>query len=350
MITIKNLQRKWKEFNLKDINLTIEKGEYFVILGPTAAGKTLLLELIAGFYIPDAGEIWIHRDNVTTVTPEDREVGFVYQDYALFPHFTVKENIEYGLRIKKIPKNKINKESQAMMDLLGITYLKDRYPATLSGGEKQKTAIGRALMLNPHILLLDEPLSALDAITKAGLQDELKKIHNESDITIIHVTHDQTEAMIMADRIGIMMEGQIVQTGTTQEIFNTPKNRMIADFVGTENVLEGHISKKIDGVAIIDIGSNEIFAISNLETGSKVHAFIRPEDIIISKEFQETSARNNLKTKIKKIIHLGAIVRIELDNGLVAFTTKQSAEELKLNTDEHIYASFKTTAVHIVRR
>jgi len=350
MIAIKNLERSWKDFNLKDINLTIDRGEYFVILGPTGSGKTLLLELIAGFYIPDTGEIWIDRANVTNITPEERGVGFVYQDYALFPHLTVRENIEFGLIIKKLPKDEIKRESSRMMDLLGITHLKDRYPDTLSGGERQKTATGRALVLKPDLLLLDEPMSALDARTKSGMQDEIKKIHKEAGVTIVHVTHDQTEAMIMADRIGIMMDGRIVQVGTVREIFNMPKDRIIADFVGTENILEGSVTEKIDGLIKINIGSTEISTLSDLETGCKVNALIRPEDIIISREPQRTSARNNIEGVITKIVNLGAIVRIEIDGELVAFTTKQSAEELGLDTGEHIHASFKSTAVHVLKK
>lgn len=350
MIGIKDLERSWKEFNIKDINLTIDRGEYFVILGPTGSGKTLLLELIAGFYLPDAGEIWIDGVNVTNVTPEERGVGFVYQDYALFPHITVRENIEFGLRIKKLPKDEIERESSRMMDLLGITHLRNRYPDTLSGGERQKTATARALVLKPDLLLLDEPMSALDARTKSGMQDELKKIHKESGVTIVHVTHDQTEAMIMADRIGVMMNGRIAQVGTVREIFNMPKNRIIADFVGTENILEGFITEKTDGLIKINIGSAEISTLSDLETGCEVNVFIRPEDVIISREPQRTSARNNIEGVITKIVNLGAIVRIEINGELVAFTTKQSAEELELETGKHVHASFKSTAVHVLKK
>ncbi len=348
MITIKDLERSWKEFNLTDINLKVDRGEYFVILGPTGAGKTLLLELIAGFYIPDRGEIWVDGVNVTDLAPEEREVGFVYQDYALFPHLTVRKNIEFGLRVKKLPEDEIGRAASGMMDLLGITHLEGRYPDTLSGGERQKTAIARALVLKPDLLLMDEPLSALDARTKLTMQDELKKIHRESGVTMVHVTHDQTEAMIMADRIGVMMDGEIVQVGEVREIFNKPVNERIADFVGVENVLEGVISCMEDGLAVIDLDEIEIAAISDLDVGCRVSAFLRPEEITISRVSRETSARNNIEGEILRIVNLGAIVRIELYSGLVAFTTRQSAEELELKIGENVYASFKATAVHVV--
>ncbi|MDY6966282.1 MAG: tungstate ABC transporter ATP-binding protein WtpC [Halobacteriota archaeon] len=349
MIRIKDLYRSWKQFSLEEINLEIGAGEYFVILGPTGAGKTLLLELIAGFYRPERGEIWINGEDVSALPPEERGLGFVYQDYSLFPHLTVRENIEFGLRVKKVAKEEIERQSESMMDLLGIAHLKDRHPNTLSGGEQQKTAIARALILKPKILLLDEPLSALDARTKAVMQEELRLIHKNSDITIVHVTHDQTEAMILAGKIGVMMGGRIVQTGTVREIFNRPKDREIADFVGVENVLDGVVKGDEYGVAIIDVGHFEICSVSSVSSErGKVHVFIRPEDIVLSKKSQKTSARNNIKSKIAKVTNLGAIAKIELDCGLIAFTTKRSVEDIGLDEGEDVYASFKATAVHVV--
>jgi molybdate/tungstate transport system ATP-binding protein len=179
------------------------------------------------------------------------------------------------------------------------------------------------------------------------MREELKEIHRDSSITIVHVTHDQTEAMILAERIGVMMDGRIIQTGTVREIFNRPKDREVADFVGVENVLEGTVSKDEDGVAIIDVGDFELCSVSE-ETG-RVNVFIRPEDIVLSRESQRTSARNNIKSRIIKVTNLGAIARIELECGLVVFTTKQSVEDLGLDVGEDVYASFKATAVHVVK-
>jgi molybdate/tungstate transport system ATP-binding protein len=349
MIKIKSLYKDWKEFSLKDINLEINKGEYFVILGPTGAGKTLLLETIAGFYLPDKGEIWIDGEDLTDLPPEDRNIGFIYQDYSLFPHLNVKENIEFGLKLKDIPKDEIGERTNEIIELLGISHLSHRYPNTLSGGEQQKTAIARAIVIKPNVLLLDEPLSALDLRTQDFLRDELKKIHQIQRLTSVHVTHNQTEAMVLADRIAVMMNGEIIQVGTPYEIFNKPLNEEIANFVGVENVLKGRIRANEDGIAEIDTDIGTISAVSDYEEGA-VKLFIRPEDIILSNKSQKSSARNNIKGEIIKMTDFGAIIRIQLENGFIAFVTKLSAEELGLKIGEEVYASFKATTVHVVRQ
>jgi len=311
MIGIKNLSKDWKEFSLKDINLEVKKGEYFVILGPTGAGKTLLLETIAGFHFPDSGEVWIEGQNVTNLPPDRRRIGFVYQDYSLFPHFTVEENIEFGLKLRKsVSPDTTRKRVKEIMDWLSISHLAHRYPATLSGGEQQKVAIARAIAIEPSILLLDEPLAALDRRTRDYLREELKRIKEELGITMVHVTHDQTEAMILADRIAVMMNGRIMQVGTPYEIFNKPQNEEIADFVGVENILSGVVRANDNGVAEIEVDlgdySYSIFAVSDYKAGT-VKVFIRPEDIILilSENRGESSAKNVMKGRIEALDDMG---------------------------------------------
>lgn len=354
MIIIRDLQKDWKEFSLKDINLEIKEGEYFVILGPTGAGKTLLLETIAGFHIPDGGEIWISGLKVTELAPENRRIGFIYQDYSLFPHFTVEENIEFGLKLRKSSSlEKNNKRVKEIMDWLSISHLAHRYPATLSGGEKQKVAIARAIAIEPSILLLDEPLAALDQRTRDYMREELKRVKEKFEITMVHVTHDRTEAMVLADRIAVMFNGKIMQVGTPYEIFNKPLSEEIANFVGVENILSGIVrnnEKNVAGIEVdIDIGCN-IFAVSSYSSG-RVKIFIRPEDIILSKRKREgeSSARNVIKAKIEEISDIGALVRVKMENGLVAFITKQSAADLGLKIGDEIYANFKATSVHLLK-
>jgi len=304
MIEIKNISKNWKEFSLKNINLKVGKGEYFVVLGPTAAGKTLLLELIAGFYEPDEGEIWIDNKKVTWMAPEKRGVGVVYQDYSLFPHLTVKENIEFGLKVKGAPKSEMETKSKEVMNMLGISRLSHRYPRTLSGGEQQRVAIARGIIIEPSIMLLDEPLNALDTRTQIHLRGELKKIHREAKLTTIHVTHDQTEAMMLAGRIGVMMDGEIVQTGTPEEIFHFPLNERVAEFVGVENIIEGVVESNKEGVAIIRIDDHVIEAISSAEAGSSVRICLRPESIIIAPSKTMSSARNSFPCTITQVVLL----------------------------------------------
>ena len=350
MIRIRNLYKDWKEFALKDINLEIEQGEYFVILGPTGAGKTMLLETIAGFHIPDSGDVWIGGRNVTNLAPERRRVGFIYQDYSLFPHFTVEENIEFGLKLNKSASSDANKNKTAeIMDWLGVSHLAHRYPTTLSGGEQQKVAIARAVAVEPSLLLLDEPLAALDRRTRDYLRVELKRVKEELDITMVHVTHDQTEAMVLGDRVAVMMNGQILQVGTPFEIFNKPLNEAIADFVGVENILSGTVRDNKSGVAEIEVdtGAN-IFAVSSYCEG-KVKVFIRPEDIILAGSREESSARNCLKGRINEINDMGPLTRVRLDNSIVVLITKQSRERLGLRIGAEVYVSFKATSVHVVR-
>ena len=349
MITLENLTYSLGSFSLKDVSLEIPKNEYFVLLGPTGAGKTLILELIAGFYMPRKGRIVLNGVDVTHLPPEKRSVGFVYQDYSLFPHMAVEENIAFGLEMHKIPQMEVERKVKGIMDLMGISHLKGRYPSTLSGGEQQRVSLARALAINPKILLLDEPLGALDPRTQSFLREELKKIHETQNVTTVHVTHDQTEALILADRIGVIMKGEITQVSAPHELFNRPINERIADFVGVENILKGTIKSNRDCVALIDVDNREISALTEIKDG-KVDVFIRPENIILSKNPLRSSARNSFKGRIAKITNLGPILNVELDDGLKIFVTKQSAEEMNLKQGAEVYASFKATATHVSRR
>ncbi|RZN35690.1 MAG: ABC transporter ATP-binding protein [Methanophagales archaeon ANME-1-THS] len=348
MIEVKGLYKDWQEFSLQDINVAVKKEEYFVILGPTGAGKTLLLETIAGFHMPDRGEVWIDGHEVTPAAPEKRKIGFIYQNYSLFPHLTVEENIAFGLKAKKSAAETNGKRVNEIMEWLGISHLARRYPGTLSGGEQQKVAIARAIAIEPSVLLLDEPLSALDRSTRNYLRAELKRVKEELGITMVHVTHDQTEAMLLADRIGVMMQGRILQVGTPYEIFNKPRTEELADFVGVENIIPGVVRHNERGIAEITIDSGTIFAVSEYQDGS-VKVFVRPEDIIVSESSSESSARNVIRGRIQELHDMGPLTQVKLDTGLVALITKQSREDLGLRKGAEVYATFKATSVHVVR-
>ncbi len=347
MLSIRGLYKKWPEFSLKNINLEVKKGEYFTVLGPTGAGKTLMLELIAGFYQPDRGEIWINDKNVTETPPEQRRVGFVYQDYALFPHLSVEDNVKFGLNLKRGIGPASDERVQHIMNFLGLSRLRGRSPSTLSGGQQQKVAIARAFVLQPDLMLLDEPMSALDVQTRESLRRELKAIQEKSGITTIHVTHDYPEAILLGDRIGVISDGELVQVGKPDEIFRKPKTESLAKFVGVENLFPGN-SVVANGLAQIDIGKVVIEAPTQKQ--GKVVATVRPEDIIVSKKPQKSSGRNTLFGKITEIQDLGATVKLKIDVGqdLFVVITRRSFIDMGLKIGSRVYATFKAASIHVI--
>jgi len=349
MIRIENISKDLGEFFLRDVTLDINEGEYFVILGPTGAGKTILLETIAGIYRPDSGRIFLDDSDITDIPPRERNIGMVYQDYTLFPFLTVEENIGFGLKSRKTGKGEIKRKVDELANLLGISHLSHRYSVTLSGGEQQKVAIARAIAVEPSILLLDEPLSALDSRTRDYLRGELKRVKEEFGITMVHVTHDQTEALVLADRIAVMMDGRIMQVGTPHEIFNKPLNNDLADFVGVENILSGVVRNNVNGIAKIEVDTGDtLFAVSEYPGGA-VKVFLRPEEIILSESRGVSSARNEMMGGITELQDIGPLTRVKLDIGLIALITKQSRESLRLQIGNEVYATFKATSVHVVR-
>lgn len=346
MIRIKNLSKRVEKFSLKGINLDIKDGEYSIILGPTGSGKTMLLECIAGLQKADGGGIWINGINVTELPPEKRGVGFVYQDYLLFPNMNIAENIRFGLKFKNFSGNEIDKKIKKISELLQISDLLNRNPKTLSGGEQQRVALARALVTEPDILLLDEPLSALDPEIRSAFQEELRKIHNEIRTTTVHVTHNFEEAISLADRVAVMNNGEIIQSGRPEEIFRKPRSEFVANFVGIENIFNG-ISQREGGIARISINNTLVYAITQ-KTGN-VRISIRPEDITISKENIGSSARNIIWGRITGITDKGPLVKVIVDIGmpLVVLITRGSYESMNFNLNSYVYVSFKAGGVHV---
>lgn len=346
-IQIQNLSLKLGKFELKNINLEVNKGEYLVIIGESGAGKTILLECIAGLH-KYRGKIFIDGIDASKIPIEKREIGLVYQNYALFPNLNVQDNIKFGLKIRKFGKEAIN-EVDKISKILKISHLLNRNVENLSGGEKQRIALARALVINPKILLLDEPLSALDPNTQNEIRTFLKRMHKERDLTIIHVTHNFEEAISLADRIAVFHNGEILQTGKPDEIFKNPRSEFVAKFIGTKNLFEGTSVIK-EGIAVINVNGIDIFS-TNLKEG-KVHLIIHPEGILISTQFILSSARNNFKGRIceiSKIPNREGIIRIVVDVGipLTVFITKQAFEELNLNINDEIYVYFKASEVYV---
>ncbi|BEP29083.1 ABC transporter ATP-binding protein [Helicovermis profundi] len=257
MIEIKNLNLRFDRFSLKNINLKIKKGEFYIILGPSGAGKTLILDSIGGFIKSENDGIFINNQNVNNYKPENRNLSICYQEFSLFPHMTVKDNILYGFRFKK--KIKENEELyNELIKILNIEKLLNRFPTSLSGGEKQRVSLMRALVVKPEILLLDEPLSALDTQIKEKLIRDIKKIHKKYNITVLMITHSFEEAFYLGDKVSVINNGEIVQTGSMKEILHFPKNSFIANFVGMKNIFKGKYLK-LDHDKYIGIRPESVF-------------------------------------------------------------------------------------------
>ena len=278
MIIIENLHINLPGFSLQDINLTVAAGEFFAILGPTGAGKTLILEAIVGLVPISSGRIILDETEITHLSPEERRVGIVYQDYALFPHLTVGENIRFGLRYYKGPKQVTSENVHTIIESLALSHLVNRSIVNLSGGEKQRVALARALVVRPSVLLLDEPLSSLDPSFREDIRKALKKLHSEAGITFLMVTHDFAEALFLAERAALINHGRMEQIGDTNELFQKPASPFCAGFVGMKNVFPAFFSgqKAILDSLVLDMGRT-------VPTTSRYVA-IRPEDISVSRE------------------------------------------------------------------
>jgi molybdopterin-binding protein len=347
LIDIKSLHVDLGEFVLRDVDLTIEEGEYFIILGPTGAGKTVLLESIAGLYPIKSGGIWLRGKEVTKLEPEKRGISIVYQDHVLFPHLSVKENIVFGSKLRKTSEQKISKMLDWIVELLGIPHLLHRQPATLSGGEKQKVALARALSTRPQLLLLDEPLSALDPETRENVQYELRRLHKILHITTVHVTHDFEEAIGLGSRIAVIGEGHIKQVGTPEQIFRQPNSEFVARFAMTRNIFYGKTAHNMHGDTVFMVDGTSFIVAGDAE--GECHGTIRPEDILLSLEPIQSSARNCFPGTITSVIDKGSTlyVTVTLPPDISCLVTHHSYEEMGLAEGKRVYVTFKASAIHL---
>ena len=348
-LQLRHLSVDLKEFHLRHIDLAVDAGQYFVVLGPTGAGKTVLLETIAGLFEPHQGRLLLHGRDITATPPEHRGIGFVYQDYALFPHLDVADNVAFGLKLRRsLDRPAIDHRVNETCSLLSIDHLLHRDPATLSGGERQRVALARALVVEPRLLLLDEPLSALDPKTREGLQHELGRIHRQLGTTTLHVTHDFEEAIALADRIAVMHQGRIVQVGSPPDIFRRPATPFVAHFVGVRNVFAGSVEPG-DRQGYDTFRSNELEMAVITDVAGEAHASIRPEDIVISRHPLGGSFQNHFQGRIQDIADRGTLVYVTV-RASADFTcaiTRRSLEEMALREDKEVQIGFKTSAVHV---
>ena len=272
-------------YAVKDTTLTIEPGSFVTLLGPSGCGKTTTLRMIAGFESPDEGEIYLGDEPINELTPNKRDTAMVFQSYALLPHYNVFDNVAYGLKLRKVPKDEIHERVMKILDLVELTGMEARMTNQLSGGQQQRVALARALVIEPSVLLFDEPLSNLDAKLRVTMRTEIRRIQQEVGITAIYVTHDQSEAMALSDNIIIMSKGVVAQMGTPQEIYYHPVNEFVADFIGEANFLRGKMLRHEDGCGIIDIGGTEVRVVdSSVEDGADTTIVLRPESTILAEE------------------------------------------------------------------
>ena len=347
MLLVDNVSLDLGDFHIKSLSLHIEIPEYWVIIGPSGAGKTILLEMIAGIHQPVKGRILFDGNDITHDQPKDRHIAMMYQDLMLFPHMTVKENILFSVKIRKSADDGTLKKVSELVDILGITHLMNRNPATLSGGEAQRVALARALIQKPRLLLLDEPLSALDSMTRERLRQEIRKIHRHLNIPIIHITHHFEDVYALAEKVAIMQDGMIVQAGRPEDVFAHPCTPYVAEICGTENIFRGEATADGSG-SVLNLGDLQI-RISAPYTGPVV-AVLRSEDIIISVEPFRSSARHTLQATIIELIPSGPFIKVVLNTGIrmIAMVTRTSSEELSLKPGCQVYATFKESAIHLI--
>ncbi len=319
-ITIENVSKSFGSFQaVKQVDLDIGSGSLVALLGPSGSGKSTLLRLIAGLEMPDTGRILLTGKDATYQSVQERNIGFVFQHYALFKHMTVRQNIAFGLELRKVPRAKIKARVEELLELVQLSGLGDRYPSQLSGGQRQRVALARALAVEPKVLLLDEPFGALDAKVRKELRAWLRHLHDDVHVTTVFVTHDQEEAMEVADQIVVMNKGQVEQVGTPAEIYDHPASPFVMSFIGPVNVLRSRVFQQSEG------------------TPPHCDIFLRPRDIII-----ETSPNDNtVPARIHRIIHLGWEIQVELrlDDGqeLMAHLSRERFDELHLEPQQQVF-------------
>ena len=345
MLNIDNISIKLGEFQLKNISLEINQGDYYILLGKSGVGKTILLEIVAGLLSPDSGEIFLNKKNITHEKIQKRKVGIVFQDYSIFPHLTVKQNIAYSLKNKDL--NSQQKESliNEFAELTNISHLLNRRTLKLSGGELQRVALARTLISKPECLLLDEPLASLDVQLKGDLRNLLRKI-NQSGTTILHVTHDYEEAIALSNKVAVIHNGEIIQKGNTREVFQKPANEFVANFTGVKNFFMAEFIS--DNVA--KINDHIKIKISNKEQIESGKIIIQGEEIIISKNKIESSASNNFEGTIKQIIPYFKNIEIIVDIGLElsVIISEESLNKFDFRENEAVWVSFKSSVVKII--
>ncbi|MFQ5841662.1 MAG: ABC transporter ATP-binding protein [Thermodesulfobacteriota bacterium] len=332
-----------------NVNVEVKEGELVTLLGPSGCGKTTTLRMIAGFELPTSGEILIDGEDVSTTPPNRRPTTMVFQNYALFPHLTVFENIAYGLKIRREPAQNIRKRTREIMRLVGLEGMGERSPAQLSGGQQQRVSLARSLIMEPKVLLLDEPLSNLDAKLRVSTRLEIRKLQQRVGITSVYVTHDQEEAMTLSDRVVIMHQGKIMQIGTPQEIYARPGNRFVADFIGKANFLEGRVGTITSKNEIeLDVMGKK-FQVppqkGSFSEGQRVVIIVRPESVEL-----EPKKPNTLIGTVRETVYLGSemVYEIEMAKSAVTVQISNPQEHVVFEEGDEVSITFQERSLHIL--
>jgi putative spermidine/putrescine transport system ATP-binding protein/spermidine/putrescine transport system ATP-binding protein len=315
-----------------DVTLDIERGTIFSLLGPSGCGKTTTLRLIAGFEHPSAGEVYIRGQRVTSIAPYRRDFSMVFQSYALFPHLNVAENVAFGLRMRRVPRGERAAAIKDALDLVKLGALADRYPRQLSGGQQQRVALARAIVVKPAVLLLDEPLGALDKMLREEMQVELRDLQQRLGITAVFVTHDQEEALTLSDRVAVMRGGVIEQIGAPREIYDRPVNEFVAGFLGASNFLDGCVVSREGGVALVETAGGRVRVVAaSVPVGAKVRLAVRPERVRMNRP-----GGDGLSAQVRSIVYRGAVTHYYMDGAggpLLAYAQNAAAGDWEVGDD-----------------
>lgn len=339
---------------VKDFNLHVDEGEFVSLLGPSGCGKTTTLRMVAGFEIPDKGNIYLAGEEITSFPPNKRGMGMVFQSYALFPNMTAWDNVAFGLRVAKMSSDQIQNRVSELFDMIGLSQVGNRYPSELSGGQQQRIALARALANEPKVLLLDEPLSALDAVVRVSLRKEIRRIQTRLGITTIYVTHDQEEALSISDRVVVMRQAVIEQVGTPEEIYVKPATRFVATFVGAINQFPGLL--RDTSVGVIESRSVPGWTIAarpildeKLKNGENVTVYVRPEEIHVSATDTPVDDDNRFTAVVKTITLLGPVTRLNLDfQGQPVIADIKTVDRGRFVLNEPVQLSFNRQACRVM--
>lgn len=336
-----------------DVSITIERGSFMTLLGPSGSGKTTLLKMLAGFVSPTRGQILVGDRDVTHLTPNKRNVGLVFQNYALFPHMSVADNVAFPLKMRKVGRRDIAHRVDQMLDLVRLSELRARLPNQLSGGQQQRVALARTLIFRPSVLLMDEPLSALDKKLREHMQLEIKHLHEQLGVTIIYVTHDQTEALVMSDFVAVMRDGRVEQIGHPRDVYQKPATRFVADFVGEINFFVGQIDKLSDRDCLVrtdgglTIQAPVPTSTASLSCGQVVSISVRPEAVRIT---HDASGQNVFPAVVEEQVFLGdrARIRLKLDGGHTLIAQESTLTEHSLEKGTAVKVSLPVDAIHLL--